>query len=183
MWTYVTGIIKADTYSATDAETMYIAQTVVNHLPKITGSEGNVNIHVYMEDGHNSSSNADEFHNFSNLGEGYFKNFEHQDRVVITLSGYLRDRTFEQTLKETNKFICRLAKRLSIYDCLVKVDGYDKSYIFDNTDDWLTNLYPEWNEEEWSDYLRWVPNRDEDDSLIGGKPRMSTEMKQYYKNL
>ena len=38
-WTYVTGVIEVDTCARSDAEAMYLAQTVVNHLPRITGSE------------------------------------------------------------------------------------------------------------------------------------------------
>ena len=35
-WTYVTGVIEVDTFGRSDAEAMYMAQTVVNHLPRIT---------------------------------------------------------------------------------------------------------------------------------------------------
>lgn len=38
-WTYVTGVIEVDTCARSDAEAMYLAQTVVSHLPCITGSE------------------------------------------------------------------------------------------------------------------------------------------------
>ena len=37
-WTYVTGVIEVDTCARSDAEAMYLAQTVVNHLPRITVS-------------------------------------------------------------------------------------------------------------------------------------------------
>lgn len=43
MWTYVNGTIELDTFGRSDAESMYLAQTVINHLPRITGSEGDVN--------------------------------------------------------------------------------------------------------------------------------------------
>lgn len=35
-WTYVTGVIEVDTCARSDAEAMYLAQTVVSHLPGIT---------------------------------------------------------------------------------------------------------------------------------------------------
>lgn len=33
-WTYVTGVIEVDTCARSDAEAMYLAQTVVNHLAR-----------------------------------------------------------------------------------------------------------------------------------------------------
>ena len=30
-WTYVTGVVEVDTCARSDAEAMYLAQTVVNH--------------------------------------------------------------------------------------------------------------------------------------------------------
>lgn len=44
-WTYVTGVIEVDTCARSDAEAMYLAQTVVSHLPGITGSERDVEFH------------------------------------------------------------------------------------------------------------------------------------------
>lgn len=53
-WTYVTGVIEVDTCARSDAEAMYLAQTVVNHLPRITGSERNAEFHYVHYAGKNS---------------------------------------------------------------------------------------------------------------------------------
>lgn len=38
-WTYVQGLIELDVPGRTQAEKNYILQTVIDHLPKVTGSE------------------------------------------------------------------------------------------------------------------------------------------------
>lgn len=60
-WTYIEGVIEVDTFGRSDAEAMYLAQTVVNHLPRITGSEGSAKFYFSRPDGYCSSSNVDEF--------------------------------------------------------------------------------------------------------------------------
>lgn len=39
MWTYVRGLIELGVPGRTQAEKDYILQTVIDHLPKVTGSE------------------------------------------------------------------------------------------------------------------------------------------------
>lgn len=42
-WTYVQGLIELDVPGRTQAEKNYILQTVIDHLPKVTGSEKPIN--------------------------------------------------------------------------------------------------------------------------------------------
>lgn len=172
-WTHVTGIIKASVPARTNTETMYVAQTVLDHLPEITGSEGGVNTHVYLEDGYNVSQNRDEFFNRSNLGKsdgfGDYKSFNTQTKVLITLSGNLRNRMFSETYRETLKFMCRLSKRLVIDDCLIRIGGEDRGCILTNKNNCFGKMYS-YDGENWTDYLRWSHVRDEEGYLIGGKP-------------
>lgn len=60
-------------------------QTVVDHLPKVTGSEGDMDIYIVRAYGHNMWSNRDEFHNLS-------RGFKTQSRYFLVLDGHLRDR-------------------------------------------------------------------------------------------
>lgn len=133
-WTYVRGVIEVDTCAETDPEAMFMAQSVVNHLPRITGSEGDANIYCIRPVGHNVSSNWDEFDVPSNLYTpgSYFHSFETQTRILIVISGNLRDRKFHETIRETTKFLNRLGSRLSIDHCLVSVGTYEKSYVFND---------------------------------------------------
>lgn len=39
-WTYVHGMAEIDVSAGTNAEAIFKAQTIVSHLPRITGSEG-----------------------------------------------------------------------------------------------------------------------------------------------
>lgn len=153
-WTYVTGVVEVDTCARSDAEAMYLAQTVVNHLPRITGSEQDVEFHFLRPNGYCSSSNVDEFGKRSNLyDDSHFHTFDTQEKVLIVMHGRLRDRIFEQTLHETaKKMLVRLSSRLLVTSCSVRVKS-DKgeTFLFDN---------PEWicNREitEWTRYLLWL---------------------------
>ena len=84
-----------------------------------------------------------------------------QSRYFLLLEGNLRDRFFDQTLKEFMKFLCRLSKRIHIEDIMVKLYSYDQSILltdykqFDNMYEW-----PSWCDESdgepaWWEYLMW----------------------------
>ena len=63
MWNYVRGLIELDVPGRTQAEKNYILQTVIDHLPKVTGSEKSMNIYTIQTAGHDSWQNFDEFYN------------------------------------------------------------------------------------------------------------------------
>lgn len=128
MWTYVQGLIELDVPGRTQAEKDYILQTVIDHLPKVTGSEGNMDIHTVRAYGHNMRSNRDEFDNLA-------WDFKTQSRYFLVLDGSLRDRWYEDTFKELNKFLNRLAKRLIIDSAYVRLNDIGinyNSYTFTN---------------------------------------------------
>lgn len=45
-WTYIHGAIEVHVPGRTQAECTYVLQTVLNHLPKVYGSEGDMEIYV-----------------------------------------------------------------------------------------------------------------------------------------
>lgn len=139
-WTYVMGVIEVDTCARSDAEAMYLAQTVVNHLPRITGSERNAEFHLSRPSGYCSSSNVDEFDKPSNLyDDRHFRMFTTQEKILITVHGSLRDRTFKATLRETTKMLARLSSRLWVTNCFVRVkSGAGETFIFDDPE-WIRN--------------------------------------------
>ena len=143
-WTYVSGLIEVDTFAQTSAEAIFKAQTVVDHLPRITGSEGSAHfVVVPMPGWPNQSSGLDELGHFSDLGDKRYPSrwtpFQSQSGMLLVLHGSLRDRWFDQTLHETTKCLTRLASRLHVRDCLVRVSGFDRQYIFD-TPDWIYSM-------------------------------------------
>lgn len=106
-WTYIRGLIELDVPGRTQAEKNYILQTVIDHLPKVTGSEKSMNIYTIQTAGYDSWQNFDEFYN-------RVEDFKTQSRYFLVLDGNLRDRYYEDTFKELNKFLNRLAKRLIV---------------------------------------------------------------------
>lgn len=87
---------------------------------------------------------------------------------MVIIEGDLRDRFFYDTLKELNGFLNRLAKRVTVYDILVKLSGLDFNYnkkttIISNAKPYEQMLEgPSWYNGEiaWAEYLMW--DRDED---------------------
>lgn len=142
MWCFVHGIIVADTFADYTPAALYRTQSVVDHLPRITGSEGPAQFYVTTKRGHNVfMCGLDELHQRSNLGDGrYGDHFRAQSQVLISICGELRDRWLPQTLPEVTKALSRLASRLSINTCLVSVeDDCGQRFLFDNPK-WLRDM-------------------------------------------
>lgn len=138
MWTNVSGVITVSPIGESQAEKRYILDTVLAHLPKVTGSEENMQVYVTEKRGYNSSSSHDEFGQYSNLGNGYHYgehyDFEMQDQYLLTLDGDLRDREYLQTLREMLKWLTRLCKRIFTTKILVTVqDGYGHCKVINQT--------------------------------------------------
>lgn len=171
-WTYVRGYIKVDCVGRTQPEIEYILKSILDHMPRITGSEGDVTIHIVKEDGNSSSLSCDEYFDCTNnlvdlYGNKSYKDgwLETQSKFYLFLEGSLRDRQFEQTYKETMKFLCRLAKRISVEDILIKVQGYEQSVTIDNAKP-FEEMYemPSWcndtHEPAWWEHLMWKRYKD-----------------------
>lgn len=155
MWTYVRGLIELGVPGRTQAEKDYILQTVINHLPKVTGSEGDMDIHTVRAYGHDMWSNRDELDNFS-------LDFKTQSRYFLVLDGSLRDRWYEDTFKELNKFLNRLAKRIYIESMYVNLLGispksrtftFHKPRMFTNENNCYSRMFEQ--EDPWYNYLMW----------------------------
>lgn len=146
MWTYVRGLIEIGAPGRTQAEKDYILQTVIDHLPKITGSERNMDIHTVRAYGHDTWSNRDELDNLD-------LDFKTQSRYFLLLDGGLRDRWYADTFKELNKFLNRLAKRLIVNSAYVQLNDYCSSYTFTNKNNCYSHMFD--NENPWYDYLMW----------------------------
>lgn len=151
-WTYVSDMLKVESGSRSTPETMYRVQTVLNHLPKITGSEGPVLFYPVLSERSHLVSNEDEFEQRSNLGNWrYGRMFASRTECLIALDGALRDRVFPQTARETVKTLCRLASRLYVQECLVKVRGDTGEEMILNNPRWLLDA----DVSDWTDKLLW----------------------------
>lgn len=173
-WTYINGVITVSPAGYTQPEKRYILETVLAHLPKVTGSERNMKIHIVEKDGYNGSSTCNEF--FESVSGADFKT---QDDYYLVLEGYFRDRMYEQTFHELNKFLNRLAKRVYVEDIIVKLRGWNKSTIISDPKPYqkMCESASWWDDGEsaWWEYLIW--DRDPDG---GSYPQKLT---QKYPNL
>lgn len=169
-WTYVHGTIKVAPMGRTQAEKTYILNTVLEHLPQVTGSEEDMNVYVIQKNGHNHSSSCDEFgEHTNNLVDNYGSRggrrgwLRVQSEYIIVVDGSLRDRMFEQTFKEFINWLCRLSKRVIVKDVMVEVSDYDKSHLIRNDNDIYSDMFesPSWSpanqsgEPNWCEYLMW----------------------------
>lgn len=146
MWSYVRGLIEIDVPGRTQAEKDYILQTTIAHLPKVTGSEGDMDIHAIKRFGYNEWSNRDELDN-------PVQDFRTQSQYFLVLDGSLRNRYYEDTFKELNNFLNRLAKRLMVDSVYVNLNDFNHSYMFTNENDCYRNMFE--FENPWYLYLRW----------------------------
>lgn len=173
-WTYVKGMVYVSPMGRTQAETRYILDTVLEHLPIVSGSECDMNVYVVQPKGHNSSSSCDEFgYETNNLVDRYGSKsrksgwLNTQTTYILVLDGNLRDREFEQTYRELQKFLCRLAKRVSVDRIMVEVSGWNKSMLIDDSDAYYDMFErPSWScinegvadedkSSNWCEYLMW----------------------------
>lgn len=60
-WTYIRGIIDVKPMGRTQPEKRYILDTILEHLPEVTGSEQNMYAKVIRKDGYNCSISCNEF--------------------------------------------------------------------------------------------------------------------------
>ena len=113
-----------------------------------------MNIHIVQKAGYNRSSSHNEFGVWS---EDWLRV---QTQYILVLEGALRDRVFNDTFKELNKFLNRLSKRLDVREILVSLKDYDREYIFKD-DKPYADMYewPSWANEDgepaWWQYLMW----------------------------
>lgn len=160
-WTYVSGVVKVCPPGRTDIERRYILETILEHLPKVTGSEGGMQVHTIPCAEYSCAADYDEFGQPLPRGTHLY----HHDEFLVVVEGSLRDREFDQTVYELNKWLCRLCKRTGCCEVLVRVRGLDKQYIFDNAQAYDT-MYeaPSWTwnnqtgEQAWWEYLMWEPD-------------------------
>ena len=152
-WTHVNGVVQVSAPGRTQPEARYIVDTILEHLPLVTGSERDMAIHVVQLSRENSASSCDEFGNSTNLAKTDYGDHDRkrgwyrmQSDYNLVIEGNFRDRSFDTTKKELMNWLSRLAKRLRVESVIIRMwDSYGKKLIFDN-DEALYNMYeyPSW---------------------------------------
>lgn len=177
-WTYVRGQVIVSPIGRTQLEKEYILKTVLNHLPFVTGSEKDMDVYVNQIAHHDFSSSHDEFGMRTDKAISYYGYhdrhgmFRTSSYYILSLHGNLRDRTYEETVKDVVRWISRLSKRCMVSSILVSVTGY--SYKTWKGERWLcTNATPfkrmfenpSWvgkGTANWCEYLMWERAKDSD---------------------
>ena len=175
-WTHICGVVRVSPPGRTQHEADYIVKTILDHLPVVTGSERDMEVFVNVNPNHNSSSSCDEFGMITNnlrdrygdrsLNRGWL---EMSDDYYLTVYGDFRDRHFNQTFRELQKWLCRLSKRINVGDVNITISADDREepyhLIIDNY--WKSknpyrDMYewPSWVEDSdgepaWWEYLMW----------------------------
>lgn len=167
-WTYISGIIKVEPLGRTQAEKRYILDTVLDHLPQVTGSEGGMRPYIIQKDGTSTSCSHDEFgertNNLTSLRGDRSRHgmLRMQDTYLLAIDSSLRDRGFEETFREFQNWICRLAKRVIVRKVMVEISGYERQMVVRDANGVYYAMFesPSWcrgsNEEpNWCEYLMW----------------------------
>ena len=148
-WTYIVGNVTVRMSEKTDEQAEYILKTVLKHLPKVCGSEGDMEVKVVNSDMITGWSSHDEFEAWTDK-EGHY---EHQEFNIV-INAYLRDTYFDETYRAFVKWLTRLAKRIRIDNGCVKIsDGWKDNIVMIDCDPFY-NLY-ELGKNNWCNYMRW----------------------------
>ena len=146
-WTHIIGAVIVEPLGETQPQRRYIVDTVLAHLPLVTGSERNMYTHVIQRGGYREWHSHDEFDVYSQQAQKK-SGIELQPEYIIIVEGDFRDRKHNQTVREFTNWLCRLAKRIEIKDVFVKISSSDKRdpCIIINANEVFTDMFekPSW---------------------------------------
>jgi len=100
-WTYIIGRIVVSPLGYSHEQRLNTLKNIISTLPSVTGSEGNMQIAFNQSD----------------------------EEYVLKIKGELRDRQFEQTTKEYEKFIRKLKQKIDIERIYVEITGQNQKFI------------------------------------------------------
>lgn len=186
-WTYINGTVTVGSMGRTTEESEYILKTVLNHLPRVTGSEGDMDVHIVRKNGYSSSISCDEFGQRTNnlITNRGIKSQRRgwlnvQNEYILVVNGSLRDREFEQIYREFIKWFIRLCKRVTCENVLVEIwNGWDKRTLIQNRNiqnekyswqsvfeaihecpTWCNDSKEKYKEPNWCEFLMWESAKD-----------------------
>ena len=133
-WTSIRGTLTVDPYGSTIAEQEYVLNSVLNHQPMIWQDGGLMETAVHQSAFPNHWSTHDEFGEYSNLvydRDDFDQEGMHKLGTLffITLHGDVRHDTFDDVFPVFMRWLCRLAKRVSMKEVFVTVFDYNKKAV------------------------------------------------------
>lgn len=160
-WTYIQGVVEVSPFGRSQAEKRFILETVLQHLPKVTGSEKDMYTHIVQRGGYDFWSSSDEF------GVNQRDEIKMQTSYYVVVEGNFRDREIEQTYSEFIRWLIRLSKRLVVENCLVDVYNYRKHKLINRDDLCELNEPFSWEYEKilpphknWCEKIMWKEEQD-----------------------
>ena len=154
IWTNVYGVVVLDTFANTTHQAVYMAKCILDHLPKIKGSEGPIDIFINQPTQPNIFTSDDELWAKSNLLEDY--SFDINSIVVLTLYGNLRDIYAKETLVDITKWLNRLSSRVHVSSVHLTINDYTNQYYIDNPKWVVDKKQNDWWQDYQSGYLKEV---------------------------
>lgn len=119
-WTHVFGTVKVEPLGYSEHAREFVLKTVLDHLPAVTGSEGDMHVDVVPDCQKVSWSSSDEFG--QEVWEGGHRRMLGQSvAYFLVLHGDFRDRVFAQTKDEFDAWMETLAKRVRIRELMVRL--------------------------------------------------------------
>lgn len=152
-WTYISGVIEVSPRGRTKAEKRYILETILAHLPKVTGSDENMESYIIQKDGYDEIHSCDAFGQWIMLPNNRYGIWALESDYLIVVSGKLRGRVLNETKRDFTKWLCRLAKRIPISEISVDIrDDFDRHFTLNDYVPWY-----DMNEfiHNWCEFLMW----------------------------
>lgn len=169
-WTCIYGSIDVNPMGRTQEEKTYILNTVLNHLPVVSSVEGDMNAYVIKNNGYNSFSSVDEFGDKTNNLYGFHGektrrgDLKVQDTYTILVETALRYTEYSDGYRKFQKWLCRLAKRALITQCLVQISCTDGQREIISNYTPYKDMYEMTSEGtgeiNWCEYLMWDRAKD-----------------------
>ena len=153
-WTHIRGTMRVSCFGRTQHEVRYILETVLDHLPAVTGSEEDMTVSI-VERNYNIYCSHNEF----GVRMPKHQRFKYADTYLLVVDGDLRDRVFAETYREFIKWLMRLAKRVWVDDVVVDINDEVRHEIirYDDLGDYVEGM--SWNTDgksiNWCEYLLW----------------------------
>ena len=140
-WTHITACLSVETGMVEKRpELRKKIKQFLKDAPKITGSEGPADIFVNIQSGHNFFMSRDcahckyrdSLHDITENGKEYQEcdapdnydcSAEYQTCVVISIQGDLRDREFNKTKEEFEKFLEYVKDKFHVRDYTYNIEG------------------------------------------------------------
>lgn len=185
-WSYIHGTVTVRPMGRTNEESEYILKTILNHLPRVTGGDEDMNVYTIRKNGFSDCCSCDEFgdrtnnlidcHGKKSRKYGWLRT---QLEYILVVDAALEYEEFEGAYRQFVKWLVRLGKRVQIKNILVEIKGYEKSSVIKSRNiqnekhswqsvfdalyecpTWCNDSKDEYKEPNWCEFLMWERAKD-----------------------